>query len=88
MRVKFLCETSRGKKIDRQFWVIQTVVQNENMLCPRIIDESNLDSPFLKTRTSPIRSRKAFVSLSNATWNRFSNVVADVVSGRVIANKE
>ncbi len=68
--------------------MIDTVVQNEDMLYSRIIDKSNLDSAFLKTRTSPICSRKAFVSLSNGTLEKFLNVITYMASGWVITNKE
>ena len=61
--------------------MIDTVVQNEDMLYSRIIDKSNLDSAFLKTRTSPICSRKAFVSLSNGTLEKFLNVITYMASG-------
>jgi hypothetical protein len=60
---EFLYELSSGKKIDRWVGMIETVVQNEDILCPCIIDKSNLDSAFLKTRTSPICSHKAVVCL-------------------------
>ncbi len=85
---KFLCKTSRGEKIDPRFWMIETVIQDKNMLCPCVVDESNLNSPFLKTGTSPICSREVFVRLLNATWDKFPNVVADVASGWVITNEE
>ncbi len=51
------------------------------MLCPCVVDESNLNSPFLKTGTSSICSREAFVCLLNATWDKFPNVVEYVASG-------
>ena len=66
--------------------MIETVIQDKNMLCPCVVDESNLNRPFLKTGTSPICSREAFVHLSNATWDKFPNVIAYVASGSVIAN--
>ena len=53
---EFFCKASRWEEIDRRFWMIETVVQDKNMLCSCIINESNLHSPFLKTRASPICS--------------------------------
>jgi hypothetical protein len=61
--------------------MIETVVQNEDMLCPCRLDKSNLDSAFLKTRTSPICSCKAFACLSNGTLDKFLNVITYVDSG-------
>jgi hypothetical protein len=61
--------------------MMETIIQNKDMLCSRVVNESNLNSAFLKTRTSPICSREAFVCLLNATLNKFPNVVAYVASG-------
>jgi hypothetical protein len=61
--------------------MIETVVQDKDMLCSRVVNESNHNSTFLKTRTSPICSDKAFVCLSNATLDKFPNVIAYVASG-------
>jgi hypothetical protein len=68
--------------------MIETVVQNEDMLRSHVIDKSNLDSAFLKTRTSPICSRKVFVCLSNGTLDKFPIVITYMASGGVITNKE
>ncbi len=62
--------------------MIETVVQNEDMLCSHIIHKSNLDSAILKTRTSPICSSKAFVSLLNGTLDKFPNVIGQWLSYR------
>ncbi len=69
--------------------MIETVVQNEYMLCSRIIDKSNLDSAFLKIRTSPI-CRKAIVCLSIGTLDNCSELTSanDVVKPNAFAPSE
>jgi hypothetical protein len=61
--------------------MIEAVVQDKDMLCSCIVNESNLNSTFLKTRTSPICSCEAFVCLLSATLDKFPNVIAYVASG-------
>ncbi len=59
----------------------ETVVENKDMLCSCIVNESNFNSIFLKTKTHPICSCEAFISLSNGIWDEFPNIVTNMISG-------
>ena len=60
--------------------MVQAVVQDENMLCARVVNESNTNDTFLKTRFRSISSHEALVRLSHGVWGEFPNVIANVAS--------
>jgi hypothetical protein len=61
--------------------MVKAVVQDENMLCARVINESNSNGTFLKTRFHSISSPEALVCLSHGVWDEFPNVIANKASG-------
>ena len=53
-----------------------------------VVIQRESNSSLLQTWTSAICSSETFVGLMKSSRNKFSNVVADVTGGRVVANKE
>ena len=68
--------------------MVKAIVQNKDMFHAVVVVQMKPNSSFLKTWTSSICSSEAFVGLMKSSRNKFSNIIANVSSSRVVADKE
>jgi hypothetical protein len=68
--------------------MVKAIVQNKDMFHSVVIVQMKPNSSSLQTWTNPTRSSEAFVGLMKSSRNKFSNIIANVSSSRVVADKE
>ena len=68
--------------------MVKTIVQNENVFHAVVVIQMKPNSSLLETRTSSICSSETFVCLMKSSRDKFSNIIANMASGRIIADEK
>ncbi len=68
--------------------MVQAIVQNKDVFHAVVIVQMKPNSSFLQTWTSSICSSEASVGLMKSSRNIFLNIITNVASGQVVADKE
>jgi hypothetical protein len=68
--------------------MIETIVQDKYVLYTLIVIQVKPNHSFLQAWASSVGSSEALVGLMKRSRNKFPNIVTDVPSSRVVADKE